>query len=113
MTDLVKFLQEGQNDRDAEGDSAFLAAIEPDHDFLPGALLVSDEKALAAARRVVDAAAARLGASTEWSGTVAVVRSPSGKTLDRVEIHGASYDREHDEASGVRFDMTGAKLVQD
>lgn len=98
-------------EQEAPVDDAFAKAIDPPRDFLPGALLASNEAALQAAKQVVEEAIRQLSpqASIEWQGTIAVVRSKKGEILDRVEIHGASYDRQTDEATGVRFDLSGLR----
>lgn len=93
-------------------DDVFAKAIDPPRDFLPGALLVNNEAALHAAKQVVEEAIRELvpQVKIEWQGTIAIVRSKKGDILDRVEIHGASYDRQTDEATGVRFDLSGLRL---
>lgn len=84
---------------------ALLETIHPKVDFLPGCELAGNQRALEAVTEAVRQRVAMMygaGARTEWHGTHVVVIAEDGLVLARGEVHGATYDREHNIAGGVR-----------
>lgn len=111
MKSFDRFLNE---DIESDAESDFEAILEPSTDFYPGSLLVSNPKALKASQREVERRIKKADpkVNIDWSGTIGTVRR-DGDTVDRIEIHGATYSNKTGEAAGVRFDATGVKINKD
>jgi hypothetical protein len=87
-----------------------LKVASPSVDFMAGCQVANDPAALAAARQAVETMAAKLrsGLRFDWNGTMARIYD-GDELVDRTEIHGVTWDREHREASAVRCDLDGVK----
>lgn len=85
-------------------EKAFLTQLEPRVDFLPGSLLVDDAKALSAARKKAEEEVQSKvkGSHVNWIGTIGVIKIDN-KVIDRIEIHGATYNRITGEITGLRI----------